>query len=193
MKRTWLILAVVLGLFAVGGMLGAGDRAGCKDKDACPAAGAGDASGHSCCGGDKVVSTQAGCPAGAGKDKEKARVEAKCPVSGEKISKTASVDYKGGKLYFCCAGCIAKFNKDKAKYEVTANQQLVLTGQVKQKGCPLSGGKVDASAKLEIDGIPVAFCCHGCEGKVKQAAADKQREMVFLKGFDKAFALSKGK
>ncbi len=72
-----------------------------------------------------MVSTEAGCPAASGKDKQKARVEAKCPVSGEKISKTASVDYKGGKLYFCCAGCIAKFDKDKAKYEVKANQQLV--------------------------------------------------------------------
>jgi YHS domain-containing protein len=115
----------------------------------------------------------------------------KCPISGGAISKDASVDYKGGKVYFCCPGCIPKFKADKAKYEAKANEQLVLSGQFKQVGCPLSGGKVDPDTKIKVCGIDVCFCCEGCQGKVKSAAADKQCEMVFVKGFDKAFALKK--
>jgi hypothetical protein len=37
------------------------------------------------------------------------------------------------------------------------------------------------------------FCCKGCQGKVKSASAEKQCEMVFVKGFDKAFAVNKEK
>ncbi len=124
----------------------------------------------------------------------KARPEAKCPVSGEKISKEAAVEYRGGKVYFCCPACVPKFKKDTAKYEVKANEQLVLTGQAKQKGCPLSGRKLNESTKIEVDGIAVAFCCPVCQGKVKQAGAEQQREMVFgNKAFDKAFVVAKPK
>ncbi len=117
----------------------------------------------------------------------------KCPVSGGAISKEAALDYKGGKVCFCCPGCIPKFKEDAAKYAAKANQQLVLSGQFKQTACPLSGGKVNPDVKLKVCGIEVGFCCKGCEGKVKSASAEKQCEMVFVKGFDKAFALKKDK
>ena len=39
----------------------------------------------------------------------------------------------------------------------------------------------------------LCFCCKGCQGKVKSASAEKQCEMVFVKGFDKAFAVNKEK
>ncbi len=120
--------------------------------------------------------------------------DAKCPVAGNKPAKAGTeVDYKGGKVFFCCADCVSKF-KDKetqAKYEVKANEQLVATMQAKQKGCPLSGRKIDPGTKIEVDGIAVCFCCAGCQGKVKNATAEKQREMIFGKGFDKAFAVAK--
>jgi len=130
----------------------------------------------------------------AGDKPAKARPDAKCPVSGEKISKEVAADYKGGKVYFCCPACAPKFKENTAKYEIKANQQLVLTGQAKQKGCPLTGRKLNPDFKTEIDGIAVAFCCPVCHGKVKQAEVEKQREMVFGdKAFDKAFAVAKAK
>ncbi len=130
----------------------------------------------------------------AGDKPAKARPDAKCPVSGEKISKDVAVEYKGGKVYFCCPACLPKFKEDTAKYEVEANEQLVLTGQAKQRVCPLTGRKLNESTKIEIDGIAVAFCCPNCQGKVKQAEAEKQREMIFgNKAFDKAFAVAKAK
>ncbi len=112
---------------------------------------------------------------------------AKCPVSGEAVSKEASIDYKGGKLCFCCEGCISKFKEDPAKYQTKANEQLAITGQAKQVRCPLCGGKLDSSTKMKVCGIDVCFCGKKCQDKVKSASEDEQREMVFGKGFDKAF------
>lgn len=42
-----------------------------------------------------------------------------CPVSGEKVGEMGppvSIDYQGKKVSFCCDSCIAKFQKDPAKY-----------------------------------------------------------------------------
>jgi hypothetical protein len=94
-------------------------------------------------------------------------------------------------VYFCCPGCIPKFKENTGKYEAKANEQLVLSGQYKQVACPMSGGKFDPGTKTKVCGIDVCFCCEGCQGKVKNASADKQSELVFVKGFDKAFAPNK--
>jgi YHS domain-containing protein len=40
-----------------------------------------------------------------------------CPVmDGNKIDKNVFVEYKGKKVYFCCADCKAKFEADPEKY-----------------------------------------------------------------------------
>jgi YHS domain-containing protein len=42
-----------------------------------------------------------------------------CPVSGEKLGEMGtpvSIDHQGKKISFCCDACIAKFQKDPAKY-----------------------------------------------------------------------------
>jgi YHS domain-containing protein len=39
-----------------------------------------------------------------------------CPVTGEKIDKNIFVEYKGKKVYFCCADCKAVFEKEPEKY-----------------------------------------------------------------------------
>ena len=39
-----------------------------------------------------------------------------CPVMGNKIDKNVFVEYKGKKVYFCCADCKAKFLADPEKY-----------------------------------------------------------------------------
>ena len=118
MKRTALLMFALTALFGASRWLSA-DESKDKDKPCCPVAGGG------CCGGETCS------------DPATTAAEAKCPVSGGKISKEVAVDYRGGKVYFCCAGC---------------------------------------------------------QGKVKQASAEKQREMVFGdKAFEKAFAVSKPK
>ncbi len=39
-----------------------------------------------------------------------------CPVMGGKINEGVYADYTGKRVYFCCGGCINKFQKDPAKY-----------------------------------------------------------------------------
>jgi YHS domain-containing protein/outer membrane murein-binding lipoprotein Lpp len=40
-----------------------------------------------------------------------------CPIlEGNKINKNVFVEYKGKKVYFCCADCKAVFEKDPEKY-----------------------------------------------------------------------------
>ena len=39
-----------------------------------------------------------------------------CPVMGGNINKELYVDYKGERVYFCCAGCPETFKKNPEKY-----------------------------------------------------------------------------
>jgi len=39
-----------------------------------------------------------------------------CPVMEGPINKEIYIEYKGKKVYFCCAGCKEKFEKDPDKY-----------------------------------------------------------------------------
>jgi len=71
-------------------------------------------SGCGCGCGQKAAPDQ---KAAAGEKAQTTAVEQKtCPVTGEAINKAVFTEYKGQKVYFCCKGCIAKFNKDPEKY-----------------------------------------------------------------------------
>ena len=39
-----------------------------------------------------------------------------CPIMGEPINKNIFAEYKGKKVYFCCAGCAEKFKANPEKY-----------------------------------------------------------------------------
>ena len=43
-------------------------------------------------------------------------VQKKCPVMGGDIDKNVFTDYKGRRVYFCCASCQEKFKKDPENY-----------------------------------------------------------------------------
>src|SRR5436190_17122099 len=116
---------------------------------------------------------------------EKVKLEGiKCPLSGKAATEN-SVDYKGGKVYFCCENCPKSF--DAKKHGTKANAQLVATGQAKQDKCPLSGGKINPDTAITVAGAKVAFCCEKCQGKVKEAKGDEQLTLVFSDAaFEKA-------
>lgn len=105
------------------------------------------------------------------------------------VKESKAVDHRDGKVFFCCPGCVKKWNKDSSKYEEMANVQLVQTGQYEQTQCPISGGDVDESQTVEVDGVKVAFCCGNCKKKVESASTDEaKRELVFgTKAFEKGF------
>jgi YHS domain-containing protein len=119
-----------------------------------------------------------GLVAYAAEEKAKA-FKASCPLSGKAALEDKTADYKGGKVYFCCENCPKAFAKDPAKFATKANQQLVATGQTTQAKCPLTGGKLNPDASLEIGGAKVNFCCNNCKGKVAEAKGDAQADLVF--------------
>jgi YHS domain-containing protein len=168
MKRLVLAVAGIGMLVCWAGRLSAGDQAASQ------------------CGSEKAAQSGSTCCAAGSSE-----VALKCLVSGAPASKDTAVDYKGGKVYFCCSGCVPKFKEDIAKYQAKANEQLVLSGQFKQIACPLTGAKVNEATKTKVCGVEVCFCCKNCQSKVAKADPKAQCEMVFVKGFDKAFALNK--
>lgn len=126
---------------------------------------------------------------------EKAKeFKATCPVSGKAALQDKTVDYKGAKVYFCCENCPKAFAANTAKFATKANQQLVATGQATQVKCPLTGGKLNPEANVEVGGVKVGFCCNDCKGKVAAAKGDAQTELVFSDtAFAKAYEIKKAK
>lgn len=120
------------------------------------------------------------------------KFSAKCVVAGKPDAKEdKNTAYKGGKVYFCCDNCKAKFEKDPAAYAVKANAQLVTTGQFKQVKCPLTGKDVAEGKTLEVSGVKVGFCCDGCKGKVDKAEGDEKANLVFSDdAFKKGFEIA---
>ncbi len=123
----------------------------------------------------------------------KSLLAARCPVTEDSVSKEFSVDYLGGKVYFCSDECADKFKARKTEYEAQANAQLVVTGQFRQIRCPVSGDEFARGIKTKVCGVDVYFCSADCLKKVKRASADDRAELVFVKGFDKGFAMKQEK
>ncbi len=123
-------------------------------------------------------------------DSKKSPLEGvKCLIAGDNDAKESKfVEYKEGKVYFCCDNCVKKFSDDNSKYEAKANHQLVKTGQYEQGACPFSGGGLNKDASIEVGGVKVSFCCNNCKGKAEKMEGDKQIAELFGKN-----AFEKGK
>ena len=115
----------------------------------------------------------------------------KCPVSGKKVLADKTVDYKGGKVYFCCPGCPGAFAKSTTKFAAKANHQLVQTGQFKQAKCPLAGRAVNPDKTSDVAGVKVGVCCGGCLaklGKIEDKITTVFNDATFAKSFVKVKA-----
>ncbi len=94
------------------------------------------------------------------------KISTQCLVATTRKANPAKFsEYKSAKVFFCCDNCKGKFDADPAKFEVAANHQLAETAQYEQQKCPLSGGPIDPTKSIEIDGVKVSFCCEKCQGK----------------------------
>lgn len=113
-------------------------------------------------------------------------------VSKKDANKDKASKWKDGKVFFCCDGCLGKFEKmdDKKKEKIApaANHQLVATKQYEQQACPISGRDIDSEKTVEVKGVTVAFCCDGCKSKAEGMEEDKQIATLFS---EKAFKQAK--
>lgn len=97
----------------------------------------------------------------------------KCPVMGEPANLALSVPTDDGPVFFCCKGCISKYQKDPGKYAAkVAAQRKALADRAKvQVTCPVSKEPVDQKVFVESNGKKVYFCCKGCAGKYQSNPA----------------------
>ena len=95
---------------------------------------------------------------------DKPAVLPKCPVMDEVIDFTASTKTDDGPVFFCCTGCIEKYNKTPEKFaEKVAEQRKALKDRAKvQVLCPISGNAVSLKSSIEHEGQKVFFCCNDC-------------------------------
>jgi YHS domain-containing protein len=101
-KKIHLMIAV---LFAGLVLLG-----GCKKSEpASPATPAATTQGHE--GQEHAAASTE--PA---KENVAAAEQTTCPIMGGAIDKNIFTEYKGKKVYFCCAGCKEQFEKEPEKY-----------------------------------------------------------------------------
>lgn len=114
----------------------------------------------------------------------------KCVVDpARKAVETFAADYRAGKVYFCCRGCLESFQADPDDFATQANFQLAVSQQYVQKTCPLTGGEVDSpAATIEIAGQSVALCCQKCQRDLAASTdAEKLKAIFSNDGFEKSF------
>ena len=85
---------------------------------------------------------------------ESAAINSVCPVKGEEVDGSKSVEYTAT---FCCEKCVAKFEADPA----AAAEKLAAAEEGK---CAFSGKDVDPEATATV---AIAVCCGGCKKKVE--------------------------
>ena len=56
-------------------------------------------------------------------DAKEAKLNAKCPVSGDDVDEAMTADYKGRTVAFCCEDCAKDFEKDPKKYLASLEAQ----------------------------------------------------------------------
>lgn len=96
-----------------------------------------------------------------------------CPIMDEPVNLAISVSTDAGPVYFCCDGCISKFQKNPEKYAAkVAAQRKALAHRAKvQVTCPVTKEPVDHKTFVESDGKKVYLCCKGCIGKYESDPA----------------------
>lgn len=114
----------------------------------------------------------------------------KCIVSDHDATADGMIEFKGKKLFFCCEDCPKAFKEEPAKFMTKAAHQLLQTKQIAQVACPLSGGKLNKEAVVEVAGVKVAFCCKNCVAKAEKAEGAELLALVFSpEAFKKGFTL----
>jgi tetratricopeptide (TPR) repeat protein len=102
-----------------------------------------------------------------------------CMMSDQPAFDKYTMNYKGGKLYFCCDGCQEEFTSGLAKFSAKANHHLLLTKQAKMTKCPFTGRKLNPAFKTVVKGAEVTFCCSGCKAKTLKQKPDDQVQSIF--------------
>jgi YHS domain-containing protein len=101
----------------------------------------------------------------------KAFPDANCPVTGEPINLAISTRTSDGPVFFCCEGCVKKFNDFPRKFapKVAAQRKAMASRAKVQVICPVTEEPVDGKSFVETENGKVSLCCKGCVKKYKRS------------------------
>ena len=90
--------------------------------------------------------------------------QAECPVMGNPVNKKVYTDHRGKRVYFCCAGCIEKFEQDPEGYirRMEARGVTFEKAPLSQARCPVMGTPVNRKIYTDYRGKRIYFCCKDC-------------------------------
>ncbi len=96
-----------------------------------------------------------------------------CPIMDEPVNLAMSIPTDDGPVYFCCEGCIPKYQKNPEKFATkVAAQRKALAHRAKvQVSCPVTHKPVDKKLFVESNGQKIYVCCKGCIGKYQRDPA----------------------
>lgn len=86
-------------------------------------------------------------------------VNSTCPISGEEIDDSKTLNHKGKLVAFCCGKCLAK-----AKDDASTFAEKVKADHPGNEKCPVSGKEVDPEAFV-VHTREIGFCCEKCQTK----------------------------
>lgn len=89
------------------------------------------------------------------------KIQVTCPVTGKDLDPKKFVEHDGEKVLFCCGGCVKKFKKDPAGYQVALANSYTY-----QTVCPVMGEEINPSVFRETRAGKVYFCCKMCDEKL---------------------------
>lgn len=92
---------------------------------------------------------------------DRAKVQVICPVSKEPVDPEMFVESGAQKVFFCCRGCVNKYQREPAKYgSALANSYTY------QTKCPVMNEDIDPKSFATAgNGMNIYFCCKGCDKK----------------------------
>ena len=92
---------------------------------------------------------------------DRAKVQVTCPVTKEPVDPEVFVESGGKKVFFCCKGCVNKYQREPAKYASTLANSYTY-----QTKCPVMNEEIDPKSFTTAgNGMKIFFCCKGCDKK----------------------------
>lgn len=92
---------------------------------------------------------------------DRPKIQVRCPVSKEPVDQDVSIESNAKKVYFCCKGCVSKYQSDSQKYA-----SALANSYSHQTKCPVMDEEIDPKVfKTAANGMNVYFCCKGCDRK----------------------------
>lgn len=109
----------------------------------------------------------------------RAKIQVKCPVTGEPIDPDVFVEVGGKKVNLCCMGCAGKYKKNPGAFKTGLANSFTY-----QTKCPVMGKEIDPSVSTTLaNGQSVYFCCKGCVKKLFESPA-KYAKALTSQGYE---------